>query len=145
MIDGIYKRDNNEVYGLKDNRILFVLDDIEEFELQFLTHSKFRKMVIKELYKDGYINQMVERYNRTFGDKKRTDVINEDYERYIKSKDWQCKRYQKLEEIDYCEECGSTKNLHVHHLTYDNFMDEPMEDLQVLCKECHMKVHGRKF
>jgi predicted HNH restriction endonuclease len=24
-------------------------------------------------------------------------------------------------------------------------MDEPMEDLQVLCKECHMKVHGRKF
>lgn len=42
-----------------------------------------------------------------------------------------------------CEMCGSGINLCVHHTTYENLMRERrhMDDLVVLCKNCHEKVH----
>lgn len=41
-----------------------------------------------------------------------------------------------------CEICGSAINLQVHHLTYEHFRSEPMEDLIVLCAKCHHKLHS---
>jgi 5-methylcytosine-specific restriction endonuclease McrA len=41
-----------------------------------------------------------------------------------------------------CERCGSTFNLSVHHLTYNNLGKEHPEDLKVLCQSCHEKAHG---
>ena len=77
------------------------------------------------------------------------------YEGYLMSQRWADKRQQKLEEENYtCEKCGYNPNwstspiyvpLDVHHLTYDNLGDEPLEDLQVLCRSCHMLIHGRRF
>jgi len=32
--------------------------------------------------------------------------------------------------------------LDVHHKTYENYGDERPEDLVVLCRSCHQKVHG---
>jgi len=34
------------------------------------------------------------------------------------------------------------RNLEVHHLTYDRLGDERMDDLEVLCPDCHRKAHG---
>lgn len=41
-----------------------------------------------------------------------------------------------------CELCGSTKHIHVHHLTYERLYDELIIDLQPLCRTCHEKNTG---
>lgn len=45
-----------------------------------------------------------------------------------------------------CQLCGSSKNLEVHHVTYDIRGEEPWhtDKLQVLCHKCHSKVHGKE-
>lgn len=78
---------------------------------------------------------------------KRQEHINElrtmPYNRYLKSNHW--KRIRRKAYATYgnaCMSCGMTSNLHIHHLTYDNRGNEKMEDLQILCADCHKKVHG---
>jgi len=76
------------------------------------------------------------------------------YEGYLRSKKWAIKRKLKLLSVDFrCEKCGYSgidetimeKTLDVHHLTYDRLGDENLEDLQVLCRDCHERTHGRVF
>jgi len=64
---------------------------------------------------------------------------------YIQSPAWQEKRKMVLERDGYCcTRCGSAINLDVHHLTYEHFGNEPLEDLVTLCRKCHGTVH-KKF
>ena len=72
------------------------------------------------------------------------------YNAYMKSDDWRHIRKIKLQFADHlCEQCrrpASPGNpLDVHHLTYDRFGHENLTDLQVLCKPCHNRAHGRTF
>lgn len=68
-------------------------------------------------------------------------TFEQEYQEYINSVSWKHKREQKLKSVGYkCEECGITKwsaHLEVHHLNYDHFKHEWMEDLKVLCPDCH--------
>ena len=70
-----------------------------------------------------------------------------EYNRYMRSDIWHAIRDAKLACASHkCERCGKRARLDVHHLTYDRFGgDERMTDLQVLCRPCHNKAHGRKF
>jgi hypothetical protein len=44
-----------------------------------------------------------------------------------------------------CENCGEERGeINVHHLNYDHLNGETDEDLQVLCRACHDRVHRRK-
>jgi HNH endonuclease len=65
----------------------------------------------------------------------------DEYTSYMASKKWAEKRSQKLREAGYCcQRCGLSQysvDLQVHHFTYKNLGHEPMEDLQVVCPECH--------
>lgn len=65
-----------------------------------------------------------------------------EYHKYIESERWKtkCSVYWKVAGR-YCRACGSTKNLHVHHMSYDNFGQEPVADLAGLCHTCHLEVH----
>lgn len=66
-----------------------------------------------------------------------------DYKKYIHSEEWIEKRNDRFFIDGYkCQFCGSATNLQVHHLTYENVPDEPMEDLLTLCKTCHTKLHS---
>lgn len=68
------------------------------------------------------------------------------YESYIHSSTWRNRRKRALELANYkCEKCGCKENLHVHHLSYEHFGDELDNELQVLCRECHQRVHGKRF
>ncbi len=61
-----------------------------------------------------------------------------DWYRYLCRAHWRTTRIKKLLSVgEKCEQCGSTENLHVHHLRYDHLFDERMEDLRVLCCACH--------
>ena len=76
------------------------------------------------------------------------------YEGYMQSKKWAIKRRLKLLSTNYtCEICGYSgfdeklvdKTLDVHHITYERLGDENMDDLKVLCRNCHEKLHNRSF
>lgn len=67
-----------------------------------------------------------------------------DYKEYIKSTVWYQKRLARLKKDNYtCQKCGDTEFLEVHHLTYDNLGDEPIEDLICLCRACHQAIHDK--
>ena len=65
---------------------------------------------------------------------------NPEYEHYIHSSAWRKKADERME-LDHhrCCVCGGEAT-EVHHLTYDNFREERMEDLVSLCHKCHMKA-----
>ena len=69
-------------------------------------------------------------------------MIDSDYKKYLLSDEWRLKRgkvFAKRGRI--CERCKSKKDIQVHHKTYKNIYNEPLKDLEVLCKSCHMAHH----
>lgn len=69
-----------------------------------------------------------------------------DYKEYLKTEHWQEVRELKLQSVNYkCQICNSNKELNIHHRSYENLYDEQnhLEDLTVLCKECHGLYHDR--
>ena len=63
---------------------------------------------------------------------------------YLKSDDWQRKRYVVLKRDGWkCVYCGS-KATQVHHTKYskNNIGKEPIEWLESICNTCHKNVHG---
>ncbi len=74
----------------------------------------------------------------------------EDILKFYKSKEWvRARDLCKMRNRFVCEECGSPKDLEVHHkiaLTLANYQD-PMislnqDNLQCLCRSCHMAKRG---
>lgn len=65
------------------------------------------------------------------------------YYEYLESQEWKDKR-DELFRIRgrRCERCNSSKNIQVHHLTYERVFNELLNDLEVLCKTCHEIEHG---
>lgn len=61
-----------------------------------------------------------------------------DYKRYLASREWRLKRQEVIEMSDgWCYRCQSARISDVHHLTYEHIGDEPVEDLQGVCRPCH--------
>lgn len=70
----------------------------------------------------------------------------EKYKKYITSKKWKEKKAQLFElRGKECEQCGYKHRLHVHHLTYERLGEENLDDLQILCFQCHMSKHDEYF
>lgn len=40
-----------------------------------------------------------------------------------------------------CERCGSTATLEIHHINR-NVRDNSLDNLEVICRPCHMEEHG---
>lgn len=66
-----------------------------------------------------------------------------DYSAWLETPEWQEIRERALERAEFCcTDCGATRKLQVHHLTYANVGAERPEDLVVVCEECHLVRHG---
>ena len=64
---------------------------------------------------------------------------------YLQSDHWQEVRKRKLKQAGYkCEACGEKVKLDIHHLTYERLGKERLDDLQALCRDCHVKAEKRK-
>lgn len=71
-----------------------------------------------------------------------------DYAKYLKSAHWKAKRKEAIAHYGAkCRRCGavpspgySTYYMRVHHKSYAHLGNEPMEDLEVLCLNCH-EIH----
>lgn len=68
------------------------------------------------------------------------------YRDFLQTPYWRLVSDEVKSERKVCQMCGSSKNLEVHHTTYDIRGDEPrhMDKLQLLCHKCHSKVHGKE-
>lgn len=69
---------------------------------------------------------------------------------YLNSETWYKKRQRiLLDRGNYCEKCGDRKRLDeldLHHKNYDNELGtEKDEDLMLICKQCHVKIHSNNF
>ena len=72
--------------------------------------------------------------------------IGIDYENYLQTIQWKRIRNRKLDEYPYCQVCGATEHLEVHHCTYAHVGNEEghMKDLTVLCHNCHTLFHLKR-
>lgn len=70
----------------------------------------------------------------------------DEYREYLKSQHWQEIRAQRLK-IDggkcaLCMKGPPERNVHVHHLSYENIWNEDVySDLITVCDKCHKKLH----
>lgn len=67
---------------------------------------------------------------------------------YLHSDHWKCLRQKKLEaDGKFCqirgENCLGSKNLDVHHVAYKHIYDVELSDLQVVCRNCHERLHSK--
>ena len=72
---------------------------------------------------------------------------SQQYQRYVgnRSPEWLAKREEAFETHGrYCCTCKTKYPLVVHHLTYDRLEYETMDDLQILCWNCHDEIHGER-
>ena len=64
------------------------------------------------------------------------------YKAYMASDLWKNKRGELfLTKPRRCEKCGFDGMVDVHHLHYGNIGNENLEDLQILCRDCHETEH----
>ena len=62
---------------------------------------------------------------------------------YMQSEKWRALKFSRLMIAQYkCESCGSFHNLNLHHITYERLTQEALEDVAILCEECHTKLHS---
>lgn len=81
-------------------------------------------------------------------DSKRAEHVknSSEYRAYLNSKEWQETRQRIFRRDRFtCVMCGANKNLHVHHITYENLGAEKDADLVTLCESCHAAVHDEVF
>lgn len=68
-----------------------------------------------------------------------------EWRRYLRSGAWAAKRMEAVRRAGFrCQECGRSNfdvsKFQVHHLTYEHFGRERVEDLRVLCRRCHRRI-----
>jgi hypothetical protein len=44
-------------------------------------------------------------------------------------------------DLNFCDSCGSEGKVQIHHIDLNPYNNR-LENLQALCKDCHMKLHG---
>lgn len=65
------------------------------------------------------------------------------YQNYLDSDMWKDKKDMIfLVKGKRCENCGSKKNLVIHHLHYETVGNESSKDVKILCIKCHNEVHN---
>lgn len=69
------------------------------------------------------------------------------YIKYLKSSKWKALRkevlYKRGRICERCKEDLKGKITDIHHKTYENIFNESPEDLEILCRACHEKEHGK--
>ena len=68
----------------------------------------------------------------------------QDYLDYLKTKQWKEKKWLRFVlDRGKCQECGiklEFKQSHCHHKSYNWLYEEPLEDLETLCRYCHIEI-----
>lgn len=80
-----------------------------------------------------YFNEQEERFSKT-------------YQQYLDTIEWKTLTFQIYKrDNNRCRQCSkdlSKINGNVHHVNYDNVYMEKLEDLVLVCKNCHQLIHS---
>lgn len=87
--------------------------------------EKFKSKQTKEYFKNYMIEYIKNRENHK--------------KFLIRQRDYYYSKKKIIKEVIYCQICGSTLNLEMHHKNYDNSKD----DLMLLCRKCHRFLHRK--
>lgn len=72
--------------------------------------------------------------------------FNKTYAEYLKSTEWQKLKFDVYKrDLNRCKQCKkdlSKMNGNVHHTTYANVYNESLDDLELVCKDCHQLIHS---
>jgi 5-methylcytosine-specific restriction endonuclease McrA len=105
------------------NKISITLDENKQVTW-FLDYVRY------EIEKKKYTKDFIER------------LRNMPYKRYLLTPHWERVKksaYGRFGKV--CFSCSKTRKIEVHHLSYKNRGCENMEDLMLLCEDCHEMVH----
>lgn len=70
-------------------------------------------------------------------------ILLDEYNDYIHSEKWKRKRELRMALDNHeCKICFSKTELRVHHITYAELNNEPMNHLLTVCRTCHSLIHG---
>lgn len=103
----------------------------------------------KEVYEYLLLNPNMDKYEaeaRILIDKVVLDEPSRPYYKkyrtYVRTLHWLRLRSEKVKSVgNICKKCGTNKKLQVHHIRYKNLVDVVLDDLEVLCEDCHNKHH----
>jgi hypothetical protein len=84
-----------------------------------------------------------ERVQYRFYRKEYTTMKEQSYESYLRSSHWKNKKkeYEDSEKVKFCVICANKKYI-LHHLSYKNLGNEPLEDFLSVCDSCHGSIHA---
>lgn len=140
IIDGL-KEENENLKGYN----CYLLDRFNEVcKLNDKLNSKLSILLnaFNEIKEDDVVVKDDDTPKKKVSDEKKQHV------KELASPKWKKKREEVFERYGkQCVECGSTKNIQVHHLIYrkgHHLWDYSVDELLPLCKKCHQKIHDDK-
>ncbi|MCD8418864.1 hypothetical protein J2Q11_14130 [Tenacibaculum finnmarkense genomovar finnmarkense] len=115
-----------------------------------LSHKKYSSMIRMEfdIFRFEKWKSKREKENNDL----RESIIHDNFEtsnygkyvNYLNSAEWKNLRIRVFErDKNTCQECKNKTAEQVHHITYENLFNEPLEDLVSVCVECHSEIHKR--
>ena len=80
----------------------------------------------------------------TLSDKTELTLFMLKKKEYLKSSEWATKRALIFIRDNYkCQSCSIDTDLNIHHISYKNLGNEPLDELICLCQDCHTALHER--
>lgn len=90
-------------------------------------------------------NNLVQYHEQDIIEKLHYGYDHDAYLAYLQTSIWKEKKELVHKRDGYaCVDCGNTKHLDCHHLTYENLGDESLDELVTLCRSCHKLKHPDK-
>lgn len=140
IIDDL-KKENENLKGYN----CYLLDRFNEVcKLNDKLNSKLSILLnaFNEIKEDDVVVKYDDAPKKNVSDEKKQHV------KELASPKWKKKREEVFERYGkQCVECGSTKNIQVHHLIYrkgHHLWEYNIDELIPLCKKCHQKIHDDK-
>ena len=111
--------------------------------MSFIDSISYYNDVVKEEVEEetGHENNTVE--NKELYSKMLNHLKTMPYASYLKTEHWRHFRDEVIKHYDgKCAVCNSEKDLNVHHRSYKNRGRETFNDVVLLCRDCHSKIHA---
>lgn len=154
---------NSESYYTETVQDSFIIDGLKEENENLKGYNCYLLNRFNEVCKlNDKLNSKLSILLNAFNEIKEDDVVVKNYDtpkkkvsddkkqhaKELASPKWKKKREEVFERYGkQCVECGSTKNIQVHHLIYrkgHHLWEYNVDELIPLCKKCHQKIHDDK-
>lgn len=154
---------DSEAYYTETSQDSFIIDGLKEENENLKGYNEYLLDRFNEVCKlNDKLNSKLSILLNAFNEIKDDDVVVKDddlqnkkvsddkkqHAKELSSPKWKEKREEVFERYGkQCVECGSTKNIQVHHLIYrkgHHLWEYNVNELIPLCKKCHQKIHDDK-